>query len=251
MTDEAVIQEGVPTAVQPRRRTWGVVVVWVLVLGFLALMGVGLLRSQQGPISVGARAPQFSLKTFDGQVYNTAAMPGKVVVVNFWASWCKPCEQEAADLQAAYQQYKDQGVVFLGVNYVDTEPEGACLPVAFRHHLSQWARPGNACFPGVSHPRGARDLRRWAGRVVEERQDRPVQFRGRNCIGDRGCSRTVAAVGAARRSIASPGGGTTVVSGAAGGSRLPPGCGDRILDSHGLTTWTLARFSSCLRSPSW
>jgi cytochrome c biogenesis protein CcmG/thiol:disulfide interchange protein DsbE len=44
-------------------------------------------------------------------------------VVNFWASWCKPCEGEAADLETAYQMYRDQGVVFLGVDYVDTEPE--------------------------------------------------------------------------------------------------------------------------------
>jgi len=46
------------------------------------------------------------------------------VVVNFWASWCKPCEQEAADLESAWQYYKPRGdVVFLGVDYVDTEPE--------------------------------------------------------------------------------------------------------------------------------
>ncbi len=131
MTDEAVIKEGAAAEARPRRRAWGVALVWVLVLGFLALLGAGLLRSQQGPISVGARTPQFSLKTFDGQVYNTADMSGKVVVVNFWASWCKPCEQEAAELQAAYQQYKDQGVVFLGVNYVDTEPEARAYLARF------------------------------------------------------------------------------------------------------------------------
>jgi cytochrome c biogenesis protein CcmG/thiol:disulfide interchange protein DsbE len=46
------------------------------------------------------------------------------VVVNFWASWCKPCEQEAADLETAWQFYQPRGdVVFLGVDYVDTEPE--------------------------------------------------------------------------------------------------------------------------------
>jgi cytochrome c biogenesis protein CcmG/thiol:disulfide interchange protein DsbE len=45
------------------------------------------------------------------------------VVINFWASWCKPCEQEALELEQAYQIYKDQGVVFLGVDYVDTETE--------------------------------------------------------------------------------------------------------------------------------
>jgi cytochrome c biogenesis protein CcmG/thiol:disulfide interchange protein DsbE len=49
---------------------------------------------------------------------------GKVVVLNFWASWCKPCEQEAAELEQAWQKYGAEGdVVFLGADYVDTEPE--------------------------------------------------------------------------------------------------------------------------------
>jgi len=45
-------------------------------------------------------------------------------VINFWASWCKPCEQEAAELEKAWRIYQDSGeVTFLGVDYVDTEPE--------------------------------------------------------------------------------------------------------------------------------
>ena len=49
---------------------------------------------------------------------------GKIVVINFWASWCKPCEQEAADMEEAWRLYQPEGdVVFLGVDYVDTEPE--------------------------------------------------------------------------------------------------------------------------------
>ena len=112
-----------PTASPVRRPRWGVVVVWVSLLGLLALLGTGLIRSQQGPINVGSRIPDFSLTTFDGQTYNTADLRGQVILINFWASWCEPCEEEAAELEQAYQGYRDRGVVFLGVNYVDTEPE--------------------------------------------------------------------------------------------------------------------------------
>lgn len=112
-----------PTASPVRRPRWGVVVVWVSLLGLLALLGTGLIRSQQGPINVGSRIPDFSLTTFDGQTYNTADLRGQVILINFWASWCEPCEEEAAELEQAYQGYRDRGVVFLGVNYVDTQPE--------------------------------------------------------------------------------------------------------------------------------
>ncbi|MDP2994236.1 MAG: TlpA disulfide reductase family protein, partial [Anaerolineales bacterium] len=46
---------------------------------------------------------------------------GQVVIINFWASWCPPCREEAAYLEQTWRKYKDQGVVFIGVDYVDTE----------------------------------------------------------------------------------------------------------------------------------
>lgn len=106
-----------------RRMTWGTGAIWLVLLAFLLLLFFGLRRTQQGPVQPGAPAPQFSLKTFDGQTLDTTQMRGHVILVNFWASWCVPCEQEAAELQQAYENYKDKGVVFVGVNYVDTEPE--------------------------------------------------------------------------------------------------------------------------------
>lgn len=89
----------------------------------LVVLGLGLIRAQEGPVGVGSQAPDFTLTTFEGQEISSLELEGKVVVVNFWASWCKPCEQEAAELEQAWQKYRDQGVVFLGVNYVDTDPE--------------------------------------------------------------------------------------------------------------------------------
>jgi cytochrome c biogenesis protein CcmG/thiol:disulfide interchange protein DsbE len=109
---------------ESRRPPWGRILVWVGVLGLLAILALGLRRAQQGPVAVGDTVPNFTLTTFDGETINLTDLQGKVVVLNFWASWCKPCEQEAADMEAAWRAYQPRGdVVFLGVDYVDTEPE--------------------------------------------------------------------------------------------------------------------------------
>jgi cytochrome c biogenesis protein CcmG/thiol:disulfide interchange protein DsbE len=102
----------------------GALLAWIAILSLLAILALGLARSQQGPVGVGQVAPDFTLTGFDGGEIRLSELNGKVVVVNFWASWCKPCEQEAADLESAWQHYQPGGeVVFLGVDYVDTEPE--------------------------------------------------------------------------------------------------------------------------------
>ncbi|MEI8131431.1 MAG: TlpA disulfide reductase family protein [Leptolinea sp.] len=112
---------------QETRRTlpvWVIAAAFILLIGFLVLIALGLGRVQSGPITVGQKVPNIELTTFDKQILRTSEMQNKVIVLNFWASWCKPCEQEAAELEQAWQRYKPNGgVVFLGVDYVDTEPE--------------------------------------------------------------------------------------------------------------------------------
>lgn len=109
---------------------WAQVLVWVGLLALLGLVGLGLVKAQKPIMTIGSQVPEFTLTTFDGYGYSDMTevglsdLAGKVVVLNFWASWCKPCEGEAADLEAAWRSYQDSGkVVFLGVDYVDTEPE--------------------------------------------------------------------------------------------------------------------------------
>jgi cytochrome c biogenesis protein CcmG, thiol:disulfide interchange protein DsbE len=52
--------------------------------------------------------------------------------VNFWASWCVPCRDEAPTLERVWERYKDRGVVFIGVDYVDSETEALKYLKAFR-----------------------------------------------------------------------------------------------------------------------
>lgn len=111
-------------AAQPKKLPTGIILLaFAILLGFLALIAWGLNRSMSGPIQVGQKVPDIEMVTFDDQMIKTSDYAGKVIVLNFWASWCKPCEQEAAELEMAHQYFLpgDQ-VVFLGLAYVDTEP---------------------------------------------------------------------------------------------------------------------------------
>ena len=105
---------------------WVKLLAWGLVLGLLAVVAIQLAATQQGNVGPGEAAPNFSLTTFEGEQIGAADMQGKIIVLNFWASWCKPCEQEAADLQTAWEMYEPRGdVMFLGADYVDTQIEAS------------------------------------------------------------------------------------------------------------------------------
>jgi thiol-disulfide isomerase/thioredoxin len=59
--------------------------------------------------------PQVNYVDTNGTAYTPESLKGKVVVVNFWATWCKPCQHEIPDLSKVYDEYKARGVVMLGV----------------------------------------------------------------------------------------------------------------------------------------
>ena len=68
----------------------------------------------------GEAAPDFEVETFDGEALKLSDLNGKVVVLNFWASWCPPCRWEMPFFETMWQEYRDQGVVFVGIAMSDT-----------------------------------------------------------------------------------------------------------------------------------
>ncbi|OGN81018.1 MAG: hypothetical protein A2X24_01545 [Chloroflexi bacterium GWB2_54_36] len=100
--------------------TTGRLVVVFLVVGLIALLAWGLVQAEKTPLEEGM-APDFTLTSFDGRTYTLSDLRGNVVIINFWASWCPPCREEAAYLERTWRKYKDKGVIFIGVDYADAE----------------------------------------------------------------------------------------------------------------------------------
>ena len=122
---------------------------WLLPLAavpVLALLAYGFRlnpRDIPSPL-VGRPAAAFALTAYDGAPMELAALRGKVVVLNFWASWCYPaCYEEAPVLERGWRAYRDRGVVVLGVDIQDKEEAGR-----------KFIREFNLTFPNAPDPAG-------------------------------------------------------------------------------------------------
>ncbi len=101
---------------------------WLLGLLGLTLLLTGCQSAASAPAPNGEPtatprppATDFALDTLAGESLHLSDYKGQVVLVNFWASWCPPCQDEMPALEAYYQDHKDEGLVILGVNVKDSE----------------------------------------------------------------------------------------------------------------------------------
>jgi thiol-disulfide isomerase/thioredoxin len=103
---------------------------------FSVLVMTTLVASLAFAATLSGPAPGFTLQSNGGQQVSLASLKGKVVMVNFWATWCVPCRQEMPHLEALYKRYNSLGFELLAVNVEKNEAEGirkwlAETPVSF------------------------------------------------------------------------------------------------------------------------
>ncbi len=97
-----------------------------------------------GTAHVGTLAPDFTTKTLDGAAVRLSQLRGKPVVLNFWATWCAPCQEEMPLIQRASDIYRSQGLTILAVDYQQTDA-GA---------MKAFLRKVDAHFPAAYDPAG-------------------------------------------------------------------------------------------------
>ncbi|MDE2952170.1 MAG: cytochrome c biogenesis protein/redoxin [Chloroflexota bacterium] len=89
-----------------------------------ALNSLSDIASELGPavgLAEGNRAPDFTIRTVDGQELSLSDLRGKLVLLNFWGTWCGPCRREMPEFQKAYEEFREEGLLILAIAYNDTE----------------------------------------------------------------------------------------------------------------------------------
>lgn len=103
---------------------WIAIIAVAVVVGLLAVLALAMRNSANKSLEPGQKIPDFTITSYTGETYRKSDLAGKVILVNFWSSWCASCDEEGEALEQVWKEVKDSGdVVFIGVNYVDTEKE--------------------------------------------------------------------------------------------------------------------------------
>lgn len=109
-----------------------------VVLALLLLASGSILEAQANGEKI-----EFNLKQAGGDYVSSKDFSGKIVLINFWATWCVPCIKEIPHLEKAYQEHKDKDFVVLGINYQQSE-----------ERVLRFLRKKPVSFPMLIDPKG-------------------------------------------------------------------------------------------------
>ncbi len=138
-----------------RKRNLIIILSLIPLVAFFALLGWAVARSGGNPGGFGINskfgevaidqrpAPGFTKIGLDGQEVSLSGVLGKVVMLDFWSSWCPPCRQEAPTLAEVYGEYRERGVEFVGVAIWDDSGNVA-------RHIEEY----NLTYPNILDDRG-------------------------------------------------------------------------------------------------
>ena len=137
--DERLVLRGERMAVRKKQRLILRSVILLVMTGAIIFTIYNALTKEQSEVlQVGDKAPDFTLTDLNGQSQQLSDYRGQGVFVNFWGTWCKPCEKEFPLMEKQYQNFKDQGVQILAVNIAQSDYE-----------VKQYAEQKNLTFPIV------------------------------------------------------------------------------------------------------
>lgn len=136
---------------RPGRRAVAAPTFAVCVLTALACALLTARAAADAPLQIGQRAPALVVPLLDGRTFDLANEHGRVVVVNFWATWCSPCRAEMPRLDAFYKRYHGRGVELLGLS-VDEANDRAAVADIMRHFSYPAALAANARVNGFGEP---------------------------------------------------------------------------------------------------
>lgn len=129
--NEPVDATPTPEVAVARSQGFRIMLAIVPALAFIGLLSIAVFRSGS-QAEAGKTAPSFDVQLLDGSgALTDEDLKGHPVVINFWASWCIPCREEAPLFERAWKNYRDEGVIFLGVNIKDAESDARAFVKEF------------------------------------------------------------------------------------------------------------------------
>ncbi|MBB6053727.1 redoxin domain-containing protein [Armatimonas rosea] len=139
------------------------------------------------PAPVPRPAPPFALKTPSGETVTLESLKGKLILVDFWATWCVPCVKAMPELQKLHEKYSARGLTVLGVS-LDEEGAKKVVPflaksrVKFTYPIllngeTIWQAWGVKSVPSVLLVKDGQILQHWSGQIDTKELERAIQTR--------------------------------------------------------------------------